>query len=265
MSVMETVNYYYYDLADPRIRDWFLLNSIWYPIIIILAYIVIAFKLAPAYMKNRPAYKLNTFIKCYNLFQVILNAYIVKELVPCYSFLRFFECRPIEYTIDACGLTIMKCGYLTIALKIIDLIETVIYILRKKNNQVSILHVYHHITTCLIAIIFTRYFCGEVAILVPIMNCGVHVIMYSYYFLSNFEGPIKQIIMPFKRYLTIAQMIQFSIMIVQIIAGLLQNCELSKVLLFIMLINVAFIFYLFFRFYKKTYIIKSKKEKCFKK
>lgn len=256
---METINYYYYDLADPRLRDWFLMDSVWYPVTIIFAYIVISFKLAPAYMKNRQAYKLNTFIKCYNLFQIVTNAYIVKELLPCYPFHRFFECRTVLYTNDAIGMTIVKCGYLTICLKIFDLIETVIYILRKKNNQVSILHVYHHISTCLLAISFTRFFCGEVALLIPIMNCGIHVLMYSYYFISNFEGPLKQIIMPFKRYLTILQMMQFVIIIVQLTSALLQQCDLPKIPIFLMLINIIFNLNLFYQFYKKTYINAKKK------
>lgn len=92
--------------SDSRLRDWFLMNSIWYPVIIILIYLVVVFKLAPDYMKNRPAYKLNTYIKCYNIFQVIANIYIVKELSYCYQFLRAFECRPMVYLLDDCGWTV---------------------------------------------------------------------------------------------------------------------------------------------------------------
>ncbi|XP_051169949.1 elongation of very long chain fatty acids protein 4-like isoform X2 [Leptopilina boulardi] len=241
-------------------RDWFIMDSIWYPIIIILIYIVIVFKLAPVFMKNRQAYKLNTFIKCYNLFQVYFNAYIVINVSACYPFFRALECRPIVYTMDACGMTIAKCGYIGIWLKLIELSETVIYILRKKNNQVTFLHLYHHISTFLIGIVFTRYFGTEAALLIPILNCAVHVIMYFYYFLSNFDGTIKKMIIPFKRYLTLIQMGQFIVIILQlVIGGLLKECDLSKTMIIIMLFNVFFNFWLFLRFYKQTYHSKKKR------
>lgn len=87
-------------------RDWLIMDSIWYPIIITLVYVVVVFKLAPTFMQNRPAYKLNTFIKCYNLFQIFSNAYIVINVSPCYPFYRALECHPIFYTVDACGTTV---------------------------------------------------------------------------------------------------------------------------------------------------------------
>ncbi|XP_051167387.1 elongation of very long chain fatty acids protein 1-like isoform X2 [Leptopilina boulardi] len=202
MGLLETFNYYYYDLADQRIRDWFLMNSIWYPIIITLIYILMVFKLAPAYMKNRPAYKLNTYIKCYNLFQVFSNAYIAMEASLCYPFLRSFECRPIVYKTDPCSMMILKCGYIGMLLKLIDLTETVVYILR----------------------------------------------------------PIKEMIIPFKRYMTLIQMGQFVIVLVQILVIMIPGCDkLPKFLIYTMFVNIIFNFCLFYRFYKDTYINIKKK------
>ncbi|XP_051173267.1 elongation of very long chain fatty acids protein 4-like [Leptopilina boulardi] len=261
MGPMEIINYYYYELADPRIRDWFFMNSIWYLIIITLIYILMVFKLAPAYMKNRPAYKLNTYIKCYNLFQIFSNAYIVINISLCYPFLRSFECRPIVYNTDPCSMMIVKCAYIGMFLKLIDLSETVVFILRKKNNQVTFLHLYHHLSTFIISSIFSRYISVDVVMLGPILNCSVHVIMYFYYFLSNFEGPIKQMIISFKRYMTLIQMGQFVIVLVQISVIMIPGCEkLPKFFVYTMFVNVIFNFCLFYRFYKKTYIISIKKK-----
>ena len=91
-------------------------------------------------------------------------------------------------------------------LKIIDLIETILFVLRKKNKQISFLHIYHHISTVLLGIIYIRYYAGGMAMLFPVLNCIVHVVMYTYYLLSNIEG-LKEIILPFKRYVTIIQMV----------------------------------------------------------
>lgn len=42
------------------------------------------------------------------------------------------------------GLTILHYSHTYYLIKIIDLLDTVFFILRKKNNQVSFLHIYHH-------------------------------------------------------------------------------------------------------------------------
>lgn len=261
MGLLETIDYYYVELADPRMRDWFLLKSVWTPILIVLFYILVIFKLAPNYMKNRPAYKLNTFIKCYNAFQVIANAILVKEFSSCYEFHRVFECRAVVYNMDPCAVKVMYGSYITMLLKIVDLIETVLFILRKKDKQVTILHVYHHISTVLIGMTFSRYFSVDMACLFPILNCSVHVIMYSYYFLSNFEGSIKQKIVPFKRYLTIIQMVQFVILIFQLFFAFPKSCPLPKIPFLIMMINMILNMGLFYNFYRKTYSNQKEKKK----
>ena len=94
-------------------------------------------------------------------------------------------------------------------LKIIDLIETAIFVLRKKNRQISFLHIYHHVSTIYIAYVCVRHYPGGMAIVPLTVNSTVHVIMYSYYLLSS-QGPSWQkILNPVKPYITIIQMVSF--------------------------------------------------------
>lgn len=87
-----------------------------------------------------------------------------------------------------------------------DLVETFVMVLRKKQNQVSFLHVYHHITVVLIAWATVKYYPGGMAIIPTILNNGVHVFMYSYYFLSSYPQMPKYL-RPIKPYITIVQMV----------------------------------------------------------
>lgn len=100
----------------------------------------------------------------------------------------------------------VRMTYFLTLLKVIDLIETGMFVLRKKYNQISFLHVYHHITTAYVAWISARYIAGGMAVFYPAMNCSVHVIMYTYYLLSTTDS-IKELVLPFKRYVTIIQMV----------------------------------------------------------
>lgn len=44
--------------------------------------------------------------------------------------------------------------------KVVDLLDTVFFVLRKKQNQVSFLHVYHHFITCLFSWGYLKYLPG---------------------------------------------------------------------------------------------------------
>lgn len=50
-----------------------------------------------------------------------------------------------EYGYDA-----VYYGWLAMCLRMVEFAETIFFVLRKKQNQVSALHVYHHISTFLI-------------------------------------------------------------------------------------------------------------------
>lgn len=95
-------------------------------------------------------------------------------------------------------------------LKIADCIETVIFVLRKKHNQVSVLHLYHHVSTIILIWMHVKYLAGEMTSFVTLLNCTVHIIMYNYYFLATFGPHVRAIIARTKRYVTIIQMVSIT-------------------------------------------------------
>lgn len=56
---------------------WPLMSSPMPIISISLVYLYVIYIAAPNFMKNRPPYTLKTFIQCYNVFQVIVNSWLV--------------------------------------------------------------------------------------------------------------------------------------------------------------------------------------------
>lgn len=51
-------------------------------------------------MKNRPAYELKTFIRFYNLFQIIANAYIVREILVVHPDATALRCDTGDYSMN---------------------------------------------------------------------------------------------------------------------------------------------------------------------
>jgi hypothetical protein len=92
-------------------------------------------------------------------------------------------------------------------IKIFDLSETIVFILRKKYQQISVLHVYHHISTVLYVWIILRYLTHGFAMYILQINAIVHVIMYSYYFLSTYGPEMQRRVSPFKKWITAIQMV----------------------------------------------------------
>ena len=88
--------------------------------------------------------------------------------------------------------------------------------------------------------------------LFSIMNCFIHVIMYSYYALASF-GPSIQKYLWWKKYITMVQLGQFVILFIYalMMLKLQQNYPFNYAIL--PFINSPLFFIMFFNFYQKSY------------
>uniref|UniRef100_A0A8C3K4B0 Elongation of very long chain fatty acids protein n=1 Tax=Calidris pygmaea TaxID=425635 RepID=A0A8C3K4B0_9CHAR len=90
--------------------------------------------------------------------------------------------------------------------KVIELLDTVFFILRKKQEQVTFLHVYHHATMLFNWWSGVKYVPGGQAFFIGMLNSFVHIFMYGYYALASL-GPQMHRYLWWKRYLTIMQLV----------------------------------------------------------
>lgn len=86
--------------------------------------------------------------------------------------------------------------------KYTEFLDTIFFVLRKKNNQITVLHVVHHGAMPLITYLGLRFVAGGHATFFGFLNTFVHIIMYSYYFLAAF-GPKYQKYLWWKKYITV--------------------------------------------------------------
>lgn len=70
-------------------------------------------------------------------------------------------CQTIDYSDNPRALRLLKAFHLMFLLKIVELVETAFFVLRKKFNQVSALHVYHHASTVLLSFFACKFYGGE--------------------------------------------------------------------------------------------------------
>nr|AWJ25049.1 fatty acid elongase [Nilaparvata lugens] len=252
---------------DEIISSMPLMDSHWPVAIILVSYLVFVLELGPKFMKDRKPYDLKLVMYLYNLGQVLSNLYFLsmvfrkRNLIP---FLFQQSCSPSPLPDLEMRTFIFHISWFWLMTKISDLMDTVIFVLRKKQRQITFLHTYHHFTMVLSVWIYIKYVRGEQGVMIGIVNSMVHVVMYSYYFLSAL-GPAIQPYLWWKSHITKLQLFQFAILTV-FYATLLSRCEIShlqKMYNWYAVSQGILFTVLFSNFYMKSY--KSAKEAKSKK
>lgn len=66
---------------DPRIKEYWLMDSPWPVVIILTAYLYFVLNAGPKFMKYRGPLKIDRIVMVYNVVQVLCSAYLVKEVI----------------------------------------------------------------------------------------------------------------------------------------------------------------------------------------
>ncbi|KYQ58909.1 hypothetical protein ALC60_02065 [Trachymyrmex zeteki] len=259
MGIMDIYHYLIDEISDPRVSDWPLMSNPFGIILISLAYLSFVLYLGPLYMKKRKSYALIKTMICYNIFVATASAIIFYGLLTSgYTTHLSMGCEPFVISDDSMSLSMARWVWWVLILKITELADTVIFIFRKKYNQISFLHVYHHTVTIFLAWITCKYAPGGMWTFIMMPNCVVHVIMYIYYLCACLGPKMQKIVAPWKKYVTRLQLIQFTIMVIHTFQALLPSCEPTrKPLAYIYMSQVVIVFYMFLDYYRKSYLRKK--------
>lgn len=244
----------FHDLRDKRSDDWFMMNSVWVPVSIVAFYLYFVLRLGPRLMKNRPPMQLDTVIKLYNITQVILCTYITERALTV-GWARKYRwfCEPVDYSNTLEAYSVLKTVYTYLLIKLFDFLDTVFFVLRKKDKQVSFLHVYHHAGVFFGTWIIMKFLPGGHGTFLGTINSVVHIIMYLYYFVTNTWPQYKNKIW-WKKYVTQLQMVQFLLVALHAAPVMfIKNCNYPKAIAGLMVFQYSFMFILFLDFYNKAY------------
>ncbi|XP_014090436.1 very long chain fatty acid elongase AAEL008004 [Bactrocera oleae] len=239
------------ELADARTNDWFLIKSP-VPIFSIVAlYLYFVLSWGPRYMRDRKPFKLENTLIVYNFIQVLVSAWMVYE--GCVAWRNYnWRCQPVDRSFSPQAVREARGVYVYYLAKISELLDTVFFVLRKNERQVTFLHVYHHSVMPLISWGTTKYYPGGHGTFIGWINSFVHIVMYTYYFLSAF-GPKMQKYLWWKSHITTLQMVQFCMVFIHQTQLLYTDCGYPRWSVCFTLPNAIFFYYLFNDFYQKSY------------
>lgn len=245
------------DNGDKRTDPWLLVHSPVPVALIFVAYLGLVWA-GPRLMKHRQPVDLKAILIVYNFVMVGLSLYMFLEFLLTswlsgYSFL----CQPVDYSSSPLALRMAKVCWWFFFSKVIELSDTIFFILRKKNNQLTFLHVYHHGTMIFNWWAGVKYVAGGQSFFIGMVNTFVHVLMYSYYGLAAL-GPHMQKYLWWKRYLTSLQLVQFMMFILHTSYNLFTDCNFPDSMNMVVLFYCVTLIILFSNFYYQSYVTHKK-------
>ncbi|GIY17807.1 elongation of very long chain fatty acids protein 7 [Caerostris darwini] len=198
------------------------------PCTIVGIYILLVTWIGPALMKSRKPYNLQKVLIVYNFVQAIANSYIAYNAIV--GLYEFWDARCLVKKSPKFPIILQRGithGWQLYLIKYADLLDTIFFVLRKKQSQVSFLHVFHHAGMCLLFFWGLNSLHKTPGFYMGIcfgINTVIHVIMYSYYGLAAI-GPHMQKYLWWKKHLTRLQIGQIFFIMGYIIVGHFTGCE----------------------------------------
>lgn len=247
---------------DPRVIDYPFVDNDPKPVVILICIYLAFVHFGKKYMETRPAFNVPIWVLfSYNISLVILSTHIVKELIMGviqgnYNLL----CQNYDSTSQTIGeMRVINALWWYYISKAFEFLDTVWMVLRKKNRQISFLHVFHHSSMLFIEWIVYLSVPGGQAWFGAGLNSLVHIAMYFYYGLSVI--PSLRTLLWWKKYLTYFQLAQFILTFSHTIQGVIFSCKFPLWAQYLQSAYCVTMFCLFSNFYRQEYIKKAQAKK----
>lgn len=239
--------------SDPRVADWPMMSSPLPTLGLCIFYAYFSKSLAPRIMEKRKPMDLRNLLVGYNLFQTIFSTWIFYEYLQSGWWGHYsFRCQPVDYSDNPLALRMARTCWWYYISKFTEFFDTLFFLLRKKNQHVSTLHVIHHGCMPFSVWMGMKFAPGGHSTFFAMLNSFVHIVMYFYYMVAAL-GPKYQKYIWWKKYLTAFQMLQFVAIFTHQFQLLFTECDYPKgFMVWIGLHGVMFLF-LFSDFYKQAY------------
>nr|UTI67607.1 elongation-very long chain-fatty acids-protein-4 [Kerria lacca] len=164
-KIAKFYKYVFEEIADERTKTYFLVESPFLMIAILFCYVYFVTNVGPRMMKKKRAFNLKSVMIVYNIFQIFINSFLFVEALRWGWGGRFnWLCEPVDWTVTPLNLYICRLCHLYFIIKLTDLLDTIFMVLRKRDDHISFLHVYHHAGMCALAWGGVKYLPGATTI-----------------------------------------------------------------------------------------------------
>ncbi|KAI1280910.1 putative protein for very long chain fatty acid elongation [Halotydeus destructor] len=243
--------------GDERVREWPMVRSPLPTIGLCLSYVMFVKVIGPYLMRDRKPFDIRWLMVAYNFLMVGVSTYLFYKLGVHGWFGKYnYRCQPVDYSDseDAIGMADIAWWYYIS--KFVEFADTVFFVLRKKYTHISNLHVIHHGILPMSVWWGVKFTPGGHSTFFAFVNSFVHILMYFYYGLSAI-GPHMNKYLFWKKHMTSIQMVQFVMIFVHSFQLLFRECDYPKSFMWWIGFHAVLFWFLFWDFYKNTYLVRK--------
>lgn len=242
---------------DHRTEGWLLTGNPLPLLIITAAYVYFVTVVGPRWMSRRKPFDLKTCILIYNLVASLLSAFFLCRFVKlAYWDLGYTFLQDLNTTESPASHDIVHLSWWLYIFKLGELADTVFFVLRKKNQQISALHVVHHVIVPWNLWMNVTYASQTHMTFIICLNSFVHVLMYTYYFLAAL-GPAYKRLLWWKKYMTMIQILQFFLLVVHAVGMMFAKGNYVGLFVWLEAAQAIMLFVWFCTFYVQAYTKKN--------
>ncbi|KAB7499339.1 Elongation of very long chain fatty acids protein [Armadillidium nasatum] len=251
--VVDSYHALFWDKRDKRVDGWLLMGSPFPTLFICLSYVYWVKVAGPRFMKNRDPFQFRNILVVYNALQVVFSAWIFYELGMSGWFGKYsYRCQPVDYSDDPTAVRMVHASWWYYFSKFTEFFDTIFFVLRKKFEHVSTLHVIHHGCMPMSVWFGVKFTPGGHSTFFGLLNSFVHIVMYFYYMMAAM-GPQYAKYLWWKKYLTTLQMIQFVGIFTHAFQLCFIDCHYPRAFMWWIGGHAVLFFFLFSEFYRNAY------------
>ncbi|KAH8026086.1 hypothetical protein HPB51_015435 [Rhipicephalus microplus] len=242
---------------DHRTEGWPLTGNPLPVLTITAAYVYFVKVAGPRWMSRRKPFDLKACILVYNLLASLLSAFFLCRFVKlAYLDLGYTFLQGLDMVDTPASREIVRLSWWFYIFKLCELTDTVFFVLRKKNQQISTLHVVHHVIVSWNMWLDVTYGAQSHEMFISCLNSFVHVFMYTYYFLAAL-GPAYKRLLWWKKYITLMQISQFVLLLVHAIGMVFSKGNYLGLFVWLEAAQAILFFVWFMLFYIQAYTKKK--------
>lgn len=239
--------------GDQRVKDWPLMQTPLATIIICLLYVYTVKVAGPKLMRNRKPFDIRYLMIIYNFTMIFASLYLFYRLGIHGWFGKYnFKCQPVDYSSHRDAIGMATIAYWYYISKFVEFFDTIFFVLRKKYDHISTLHVIHHGIMPMSVWWGVKFTPGGHSSFFAFINSFIHILMYTYYGIAAI-GPQMYKYLWWKKYMTAAQMIQFILIFVHSFQLIFRSCDYPKGFMWFIGFHAILFWFLFWDFYKEEY------------
>ncbi|KAH9506640.1 Elongation of very long chain fatty acids protein 7 [Dermatophagoides farinae] len=248
--------HYWNGHCDPRVVNQWLMHNGPYKLLVISIIYLLAIYFGVQWMQHRKPFAIRMPMFMFNVLLVVLNLYFFYESFWWTNYgrdlLNFHFPSPFDSSERAHS--IISLYYYYQISKFIDYMDTVFLVLRKKNDHITVLHVYHHVSVPIVGW-FANWMSPTMPVLglFAMLNSFCHMLMYTYYSLAALGGHRVRPYLCWKRYITCLQLLQFLILGLYGLYLNFRHIDYPQSFRWLLISQAIIYLIMFGNFYKRSY------------